>query len=109
MTIRSPRLVWMRPAWMQLVRMWRSVARVATRRPAGPGTWLQGMVHAHAGSRSYQVYVPAGLRRRSRVPLVVLLHGCRQSAEEFAASTAFNELADRHGFIAVYPQQSAWS
>jgi poly(hydroxyalkanoate) depolymerase family esterase len=41
--------------------------------------------------------------------MVVLLHGCGQTAADFAAATRFNELADRHGFIAVYPEQTAWS
>jgi poly(hydroxyalkanoate) depolymerase family esterase len=40
--------------------------------------------------------------------MVVLLHGCGQTPAEFAAATRFNELADRHGFIAVYPEQSTW-
>jgi poly(hydroxyalkanoate) depolymerase family esterase len=38
--------------------------------------------------------------------LVVVLHGCTQTAEEAAVETAFNELADREGFVVVYPQQA---
>ena len=34
-----------------------------------------------------------------------MLHGCTQDAASFAAATRMNEAADRHGFIAVYPQQ----
>jgi len=41
------------------------------------------------------------------VPLVVALHGCGQSPEDLAAGTRLNELADREGFVAVYPEQDA--
>ena len=40
------------------------------------------------------------------VPLVVVLHGCNQSAEDSALGTGVNALADRSGFVAVYPEQS---
>jgi poly(hydroxyalkanoate) depolymerase family esterase len=59
-----------------------------------------------AGSRAYDVYLPAGHRRASRVPLVVLLHGCNQSAEQFVTATRFQALADRHGFVLAAPRQS---
>jgi poly(hydroxyalkanoate) depolymerase family esterase len=53
--------------------------------------------------------VPPGIRRRTRVPLLVLLHGCLQTPAEFAAATRFNDLADRHGYIVVYPEQTRWN
>ena len=34
-----------------------------------------------------------------------MLHGCTQDAASFAAATLMNDAADRHGFVAVYPQQ----
>jgi poly(hydroxyalkanoate) depolymerase family esterase len=43
------------------------------------------------------------------VPLVVMLHGCNQTAREFAEGTRMNRLADREGFAVLYPQQSASS
>jgi poly(hydroxyalkanoate) depolymerase family esterase len=45
------------------------------------------------------------VRPGRRVPLVVLLHGCTQTAASFAAVTEFNQLADRRGFVVVYPRQ----
>lgn len=71
----------------------------------------RGTIHRypHTGlpwSRAYSVYVPHGLRRTTRAPLLVALHGCGQTAKEFASVTRFNQLADRHQFVVVYPEQS---
>jgi len=48
-------------------------------RQAAAGTWVAGSHLGPAGGRSFDVYVPAGLRRRTAAPLVVLLHGCGQT------------------------------
>ncbi len=70
-----------------------------------PGRWLRDQRTPGLGGRSFDVYLPAGLRRRSRVPLLVLLHGCTQTPAEFAEATRFTTVADRNGFILVLPQQ----
>lgn len=69
--------------------------------------WDELVDEGPTGSRSYAVYTPAGLRPGTAVPLFVVLHGCKQSAEDAALGTAVNALADRAGFVAVYPEQSA--
>lgn len=56
-----------------------------------------------AGTRSYLLEVPA--RLSARPPVVVFLHGCNQTAGGVAAGTGWVRLADRDGFIAVFPQE----
>jgi poly(hydroxyalkanoate) depolymerase family esterase len=57
-----------------------------------------------AGMRPYKVYVPAR-RGEGQLPLVIMLHGCTQTADDFAVGTGMNALAEEHGFIVVYPEQ----
>ncbi len=82
----------------------------ATRQPdpasLGQGTWHQHRYTGIAGTRAYRVYVPKGLRRTTRAPLLLALHGCAQTGLDFAAGTRFNDLADTHKFIVVYPDQA---
>jgi poly(hydroxyalkanoate) depolymerase family esterase len=82
-----------------------AVTRPAARRRS-PGRWLKASHAGSAGSRSYDVYLPAGHRRTTRMPLVILLHGCNQTSQQFVAATRFTALADRHGFIVAAPRQT---
>ncbi|MGZ5884244.1 MAG: extracellular catalytic domain type 1 short-chain-length polyhydroxyalkanoate depolymerase [Burkholderiaceae bacterium] len=52
----------------------------------------------------YWLYLP-NQAENSRLPLVVMLHGCGQSATQFAQSTRMNLLADKKGFAVLYPQR----
>ncbi|HWI13925.1 MAG TPA: PHB depolymerase family esterase, partial [Burkholderiales bacterium] len=58
-----------------------------------------------AGTRGYKTYIPANHERQA-LPVVVMLHGCKQGPDDFAAATRMNALADEHGFIVVYPAQA---
>jgi poly(hydroxyalkanoate) depolymerase family esterase len=61
---------------------------------------------ASARRMLYWLYLPKNVTSAS-LPLVVMLHGCQQTATDFALSTRMNQLADRKGFAVLYPQQSA--
>jgi poly(hydroxyalkanoate) depolymerase family esterase len=74
-------------------------------RPA-PGQFARRIFVNKAGTRFYKLYLPRVYRGQS-LPLVVMLHGCKQSPDDFAQGTRMNEAADELGFIVVYPAQ-AW-
>ena len=65
--------------------------------PAGAQFPLQSH-QGPQGSRDYRLYIPAN-QPEGPMPLVVMLHGCTQSPEDFAAGTGMNALAEEFGFI----------
>ncbi|HEX2094556.1 MAG TPA: PHB depolymerase family esterase [Longimicrobiaceae bacterium] len=76
--------------------------------PADPGsrfTWES--FAGEGGARRYRLYVPASHRRSRPAPLLVMLHGCTQDPDDFARGTRMNALAEEHGFLVAYPEQTA--
>lgn len=63
------------------------------------------LIQLTAGRRPYLLYLPKNYSADRNWPLVVMLHGCRQDAETFAAITRVNGIADRDGFLVLYPEQ----
>lgn len=86
--------------------MLRPVVAARRRQPAAmAGTWLLGIALGAGGARRYRVYRPPGLAFGERLPVMVMLHGCGQDAESFAASTRMNRIALRERFLVLYPEQ----
>ena len=92
------------------------MARLFRRAPPEPGRFESGSKFSWHGwvsvapwvwpSRDYLVYVPRRHSRWQRRPLLVLLHGCRQSPEEIAAGTRITALADEHDWLILLPRQT---
>jgi poly(hydroxyalkanoate) depolymerase family esterase len=71
-----------------------------------PGQFVGNSYTNRAGTRRYKTYIPANYKGQA-LPLVVMLHGCKQGPDDFAAATRMNALAEEHGFIVVYPGQAS--
>lgn len=73
--------------------------------PLPEGASFATMTHSGAaGTRAYKLYVPAN-RNGQPLPLVVMMHGCTQSPDDFAAGTGMNALAEEYGILVAYPEQ----
>jgi poly(hydroxyalkanoate) depolymerase family esterase len=71
-----------------------------------PGQFINRSYSNAAGTLAYKLYIPKTYSEK-RMPLIVMLHGCTQNPDDFAAGTRMNELADKHAFLVAYPAQSA--
>jgi poly(3-hydroxybutyrate) depolymerase len=101
-TGRSPSIVTTEPAVYPTVAL--ASAAAAVHRPSA---WARHVHSSSAGKLGYWLYVPARAPATATpLPLIVMLHGCRQTAEDFAVGTRMNLLADQEGFAVVYPDQS---
>jgi poly(hydroxyalkanoate) depolymerase family esterase len=85
------------------------IGSVVPDEPVRPGDFVTRSFSCGVGARTYKLYVPASYAHTSdeRVPLIVMLHGCTQDPDDFAAGTRMNALADQHGFVVAYPAQEA--
>jgi poly(hydroxyalkanoate) depolymerase family esterase len=70
----------------------------------GAGFYRRRFV-CNAGARDYRLYIPALVEGHAH-GLVVMLHGCTQSPDDFAVGTGMNGQAQQYGLIVAYPEQS---
>ncbi len=73
--------------------------------PPGGSRFEERSYSNEAGTRKYKLFIP-GSYRGEPLPLVVMLHGCTQSPDDFAAGTGMNHLAEEQGFLVAYPAQA---
>jgi len=74
-----------------------------------PGRFIDGSYTNDAGTRDYKLYVPStytGHPAGQAAPFLLMLHGCSQSADDFALGTGMNALAEEYGCLIAYPAQS---
>ncbi len=80
----------------------RSAPEVAAR----PGAQFQEASYTNAaGSRRYKLFIPSAYCGQP-LPLLVMLHGCKQSPDDFAVGTAMNALAEKEHWFVAYPAQA---
>lgn len=70
------------------------------------GQFLSGSYSNPAGTRAYKLYIPSGYQGQT-LPLIIMLHGCTQNPDDFAAGTCVNSLAEEHQCFVVYPEQKS--
>lgn len=100
-------------SWLARLSSW---LRALFRREPPPGRWVEDTAFAFAGfigfrpwvlpRRNYRLYVPRGYTRWRRAPLLVMIHGCRQTATELAQGSRIAALADAQGALILMPDQS---
>ena len=80
----------------------------ATPAPAASGEFVSLAFNNEAGTRAYKLFIPTchESAAKARFPLIVMLHGCTQTPDDFAAGTRMNALAQVHGFLVAYPAQA---
>src|ERR1700745_2920403 len=92
----------------------RSNLKIGDLMPSGPisrpdivppgGKFIEGTYSNPAGTRTYKLYIPSRYQGQA-LPLIVMLHGCNQSPDDFAAGTRMNLIAEEQTCLVVYPAQ----
>jgi poly(hydroxyalkanoate) depolymerase family esterase len=75
---------------------------------SGKGRFITSSCTNHAGTRTYKLYIPSGYKDEEgdALPLIVMLHGCTQNPDDFAAGTGMNAVAEESNCFVVYPAQT---
>jgi poly(hydroxyalkanoate) depolymerase family esterase len=89
-----------------------TIARLSAMRsmaPSGPAAARDRLTDLHhfgtnPGTLRARTYIPENLPEDA--PLVVVLHGCTQNAAGYDAASGWSQLADRHGFALLFPEQT---
>jgi poly(hydroxyalkanoate) depolymerase family esterase len=70
--------------------------------------FLQASLRNQSGARDYKLFIPSTYSKTNSAahPLIVMLHGCKQNPDDFAAGTQMNQIAEEHRCLIVYPAQA---
>lgn len=60
-------------------------------------------------NRRFELHLPHGHSDDSAMPLLMVLHGCHQTSADIRSISDFDAIADREGFIVVYPFVTGYS
>ena len=90
--------------WLGMRGVKRAPASMTEIAPEG-AKFIEGTYSNKAGSRTYKLFVPQGYHQSQPLPLIVMLHGCTQSPDDFAAGTRMNFIAEERNCLVVYPAQ----
>src|SRR4051794_30272207 len=84
-----------------------SSAATAAARSSDPGRTTSGSVSFRGTEFPYLLYTPKAYKRNKAAPLLVMVHGCQTTAEQELRVTGYNQLAEREGFVVLYPDVDA--
>ena len=70
-----------------------------------PKSFFEGVYANSHGSRRYKLFIPSQAAGKP-LPLLVMLHGCLQDADDFALGTRMNTIAEEQRIFVLYPEQS---
>lgn len=83
-----------------------ATSRAKATTPRG-AIFAKGKHVSEFGTRTYRLYIPVAAKTATGpLPLIVMLHGCGQTPEGFARGTGMNVLAEKFGFLVLYPAQA---
>lgn len=82
------------------------VALIAPAPAAEAGSFITDRFVADFGSLRYKLFIPSQYDG-TPLPLIVMLHGCGQDADDFANGTGMNALAEKYHCLVAYPEQSS--
>jgi poly(hydroxyalkanoate) depolymerase family esterase len=77
---------------------------VAAPSDLGHGATTHGVTNFKGDRFPYLLYTPTSYRQGRAAPLVVVMHGCQTTAAQEQQITRFDLVADRHGFVVLYPE-----
>src|SRR4051794_23072292 len=89
-----------------LLACWPGVAAAAPD-PPDPGQTTSGTVTSSGADYDYVLYTPTSYAPGRAAPLLVMVHGCQTTAEQQMRANLYNPIAEREGFVVLYPDVDA--